>query len=190
MAKVMLQLYPRGFLGEQTQGGPASTPSGKLRPVGNRAVDKLYGQYINRAVLTTAVEFRRQVLATALHAFGTRNFEVWFSSQRQSPKVGRTHLDFLEDTIQFIWSGRRNMDVNTWLAILEAEDVGDRSGAYSELVNEFFGIRSYGLERVERNRDMVDVIQGWCSQSGGIEDMLCTLHVLFGNATTKPIAME
>lgn len=188
MAKILLQLYPRGFLGEQN-GTMSYSASGKPRPVGHKSVDKLYGQYINRALNTTSVDFRRKVLTVALQAFGTRDFEVWYSSQRQSPGLGRTHIDFLEDTLRFIWNGRREMDVNTWLAILELEDAGDRSGAYSELAKDFFGIRSNGVERPARNRDMVDVVQAWCSRAGGIEDMLCTLHVLFGNVTSKTIAM-
>lgn len=188
MAKVLLQLYPRGFLGEQTvpQTGPSS---GRSRPVPHLAVEKLYTQYINRAVNTTSSEFRRKILIVALRAFGTRDFEVWLSSQHQSPVAGDNHMGFLEDTVQFLATGKRDLDVQTWLSILDGGDTGEVSSGHSELAKEFFGISSNGLNREPRNRSMVDVVQVWCSHPGGIEDILCTLHVLFGNVTSKSIAM-
>ena len=187
MAKVLLQLYPRGFLGEQTI--PQAGMSSRSRPVPHQAVETLYTQYINRAVNTTSTEFRRKVLIVALRAFGTRDFEVWLSSQRQSPAAGDNHKGFLEDTVQFLATGKRDLDVMSWLTILDGGDTGEVSSDHSDLAKEFFGISSNGLNREPRNRSMVDVVQAWCAHPGGIEDILCTLHVLFGNVTTKTIAM-
>lgn len=190
MAKTMLQLYPRGFLGEVITSAAANRMGqGNFRSVPNPSIEALYVQYINRAVNTVTIEFRRKVLTVALKAFGTRDFEVWLSSQRQSPVAGENHTGFLEDTLQFLMEGRRSLDIASWQTLVEMADHGERAHDHSERAKEFFGISSNGVNREPRNRSMVDVIQLWCSYPGGIEDMLCTMHVLFGNITPKSIAM-
>lgn len=187
----LLQLYPRGFLGEVISAAAASRMGqGQFRSVPNPSVEALYVQYINRACNTASVEFRRKVLTVALKAFGTRDFEIWVSSQRQSPVAGDNHNAFIEDTIQYIQTGRRDLGIEVWAPMIEQPDSGERHHDHTDLAKDFFGIPQIGhLYRTARNRNMVDVIQLWCGHPGGIEDMLCTMHVLFGNTSPKTIAM-
>lgn len=187
----LLQLYPRGFLGEVITGAAASRMGqGQFRSVPNPSVEALYVQYINRACNTTTVEFRRKVLTVALKAFGTRDFEVWISSQRQSPVAGDNHNGFIDDTLQFIMEGKRDLAIENWLPLIELADQGERMHEHTPRAREFFGIQEPGFHyRQPQNRNMIDVIQSWCSHSSGIEDMLCTMHVLFGNIAPKSIAM-
>lgn len=178
----LLQLYPRGYLGEAFVSGQAALdPSRPKKPSAHPNVEALYDQYIKRIGATTSFEFRRQVLAVALKAFGTSNFEIWVSSQRQSPLIGDTHNNFIDDTIRFISEGRRDLCVENWDALITSADHGERLTGHTEIAKEFFGFPSSGHHRYPRNRELIDVIQLWCSRPGGIEDMLCTMHVLFGN---------
>lgn len=178
----LLQLYPRGFLGEAfVSGAAALSPDRPKKPVAHPNVEGLYDRYIKRIGETISPEFRKEVLIVALKAFGTPNFELWVSSQRQSPAVGDTHNQFIDDTLHFIAEGRRSMRVENWDALVTSDDSGERLSGHTEFAKEFFGFPSNGYHREPRNRELIDVIQQWCSKPGGIEDMLCTMHVLFGN---------
>lgn len=199
-SEIQFKLYPRGFLGamlegrherqvqfqEDVRGFNASRISvfGKQNDVdhGNSDIEALYMQSNRQqGAATTAFDFRKKVLIVALNAFGTNQFDVWYDAQFKSPLAGDLHHRFLEDTLRFIREGRREMGLETWDALLTNTDSGDHSDSLSEYANEFFGISSGGFNRYQQNGELTDVIQMWCSQPNGIDDLLGTLHLLFGN---------
>jgi hypothetical protein len=192
-------LYPRGFVGA-TLGKPMETqPTAfqanlrtmqysvdMFKPVpitlqANNAIEQLYAQYIRRSADSTSFEFRKKILIAALNAFGAPQFDFWYKLQFQSPVAGDLHARFLDDCLRFMTDGKREMPIETWQAILTVGDTGIRSNDISEYAKEFFGISSNGYNRYSQNTLLVEVIQKWCSQPNGIEDLLCSLHVLFGN---------
>lgn len=198
MAEIPFKLYPRGFLGAMLESRvehEARTQEGSHGFVNqtasvmrnqndfqhtNPAVETLYGQQINRAPGVLSFEFKRSVLRTALNAFGTPMFDFWFTMQFRSPAAGEMHLRFLDDTLRFIQTGRREMALETWAALLQPDEPKVNGAQLSEYAKEFFGIPSGGYNRHPRNRKITEVIQSWCSQPNGLEDLLCTMHVLFG----------
>jgi len=186
-------MYPRGFLGDNgAQPQAARTPSAfqeelkqriqyrvsdrtdaKHSIASNSHVEVLYAQYIKRSTNTGSFEFRRQVLSTALFAFGTFRFKSWYLSQHQSPPCGDLHNRFLTDTLKFISTGKREMSLETWAALLSMSDEGNSIGLPSPYSEEFFNYDHY--------INLVDVLQEWCCKPNGLEDLLGTLHILFGN---------
>jgi hypothetical protein len=187
-----LRMYPRGFLGLATAPQTDRTPSAIRDAIGfmhyrvnenqvkkvsippNANVEELYTQYIKRNPITNSLGFRNRVVMTALAAFGTRSFAGWYHSQHQSPACGDMHNRFLTDTLQFIREGRRNMTLETWTSLLVMTDEGDLIGEPSDYSEEFF--------KYPHNSELlIDVIQSWCSWPNGLEDLLGTLHILFGN---------
>jgi hypothetical protein len=195
-----LKLYPRGFLGKplearfstkrrlgdsQYSGLPVSVKlvTQQMNSVdANPTVEALYGRWINRAPATTAFEFRKQVLNAALDAFGTDNFFYWYTAQAGSPAFGDLHRDFMEDTLHYIQTGQRKMCLENWQALLTTDDSGERSEELSSAAKAFFGIKTPEEQwRSPQYRRLDEVIQKWCSQPTGFEDLLSTLHVLFGN---------
>lgn len=198
MADVPFKLYPRGFLGAMLEGRIEKKTEMRETGLGWRFanavvmrnqneidhshpdVERLYSQYINRAPNCTSFEFKRDVLKTALTAFGTPLFDFWYRMQFKSPASGSLHREFLEDTLHFIQEGRRNVSLETWGSLLNGEEGRQGSDQISLYAEEFFGITSGGVHRYPSNRQLTEVIQRWCSKPNGLEDLLCTMHLLFG----------
>lgn len=193
-----LRLYPRGFLGKVlpprlvAKARPyeirvrTTTSVGIVTPQQNTAdanpvVETLYAQYIKRAASTMSFEFREKVLIAALDAFGDKNFYSWYKTQLQSPAVGDVHLRFLDDVLRFISTGRRQMSLETWASFLQMNDAGERPQEFTPTAQEFFKIYKDGVYPSISQYSLTNVIQQWLSQPGGIEDLLGTLHLLFGN---------
>ncbi|MDR3392214.1 MAG: hypothetical protein P4L77_10830 [Sulfuriferula sp.] len=197
-----LKLYPRGFLGAPL------APVLKIKPKpfesrlnalavrvniftpqvatvdANPTVEALYGKWINRDPEMTSFEFRKKVWIAALAAFGTNNFFEWFYAQQASPAFGDMHRRFLEDTILFLQTGRRNLNLEAWTDLVTVQDSGDRSNVYSEDAKVFFGIADADAQyRRPQNRQLTEVIQRWSTHARGFDDLVVTLHLLFGNLT-------
>ncbi|MNU19709.1 hypothetical protein D3C71_79420 [compost metagenome] len=192
------KIYPRGFLGTQLKERIERTQrlqennngfvpvkfSSFKKPNGvddvNHEVEELYASYIKQSADCTSFEFRNRILHAALRAFGTPNFRFWFETQYQSPVLRDLHGAFLDDTLKFISTGRRDQPLETWAAIISITNNDDGSGKLSEYANEFFGISANGITRYARDSRVIDIVQDWCSKPNGIEDLLGTLHILFG----------
>lgn len=194
-----LRMYPRGFLGGNLEAQIERTPKAFGNPIANTQyhvndhksaadilpnshVEDLYSSYIRQTASMGDFEFRKKLLKVALVSFGTDRFDMWYQSQFQSPAIGDLHSRFLVDTIKFISSGKRDMSLETWGALLIITDEGDRVKGMTKDAKEFFGISADGVTRHPRNRSIIEIIQSWCSQPNGSEDLLGTLHILFGTA--------
>jgi hypothetical protein len=146
----------------------------------NENVEALYAQMITRVDTLNEFEFREKLLKVALSAFGTPQFDFWYSQQKFSPSAGDLHRDFLEDTLHFIEYGTRSQHMETWNVLVSYSDKGERENVLSEQAAQFFGITSNGLRREPRNSNLIDVLCAWTGQPGGFADLLFTLHILFG----------
>lgn len=193
-----LRVYPRGFLGPDTDGqverspkpftielsrhqyqisGP-NNPKSDIRP--NPFVDNVYSGMIRNDYSLHDFEFRKKILTTAIKAFGTVYFDFWVLAQFKADTTSQLHGQFLEDTIKFIQTGRRDMSLETWAALLRISDEGNNIGEMPELVADYLGINTPGTARIRKVVPVNEVIQAWCSKVNGLEDMLMTLHILFG----------
>lgn len=202
----VLRMFPRGFLGADVQTQMVRSPNSvnsmisqkfqyhmdlvgganhgnKVDLVANPIVEGLYSQYIKRSINSNTFEFRQKVLQAALHSFGTPDFGLWFESQFKSPACGDLHRRFLDDTLKFLRNGRRDMSLETWGSLITITDEGDHIGKLSDYANEFFGIGQGVRVTDRRNYLNTDVIQMWCSHPNGFEDLLGTLHILFGSVS-------
>lgn len=199
----LFRMYPRGFLGgfpppsiERTQPvidrplfdhqyrlnilRPADTTT-----VPHPIVESLYSKYINHALETETFEFRKQVLQTALAAFGTDRFDRWYIQQLYSPAFGDMHSRFLDDTFNFICGKRREMSTMTWSRLIEMGANDGLNAKASDIATQFFDLNHLtGNDQVTcvpANVHLVDALQAWLSNPGGFEDLLMTLNILFGS---------
>ena len=197
------RMYPRGFYGKNVsfQVSRTTNPfkdaiervqfdaSGSKKTMQsippNPFVEGVYSDYIKKAVDTNTFEFRERVLSCAIDAFGTKCFLTWYLTQFSSPMASQLHNDFLEDTLRYISTGRRNMALETWQTLLRGTDEGNNIGKISQYAKEFFhlGDGNVNLANIPHNPDfdILKIIQYWCEKNNGMEDMLCTMHILFGN---------
>lgn len=146
----------------------------------NYEVEALYESYLRNTGECTGIAFRTRILKAAMHAFGGKRFDYWYAQQYQSPAVGDTHRRFLDDTLRFINSGKREMSPMTWAEIIEIKN-DDQARQFSKETFVFFGNTGFAANPFNKNSDLLDVLQMWVSVPNGIEDLLLTLHVLFGN---------
>lgn len=194
-----LRLYPRGFLGKNVQSQTERTVnpyqdqinqhqfmvdtnqnSSVSAIVANPEVEGVYADYIRDVVATSSFEFKERILKVALDSFGTINFGTWCIAQYDSKAAGDLHNRFIEDTLRFIVEGRREMSLMTWMSLIKITDEGNNIGHMSQQTKDY--LKTLSDYRAETyNINLLEVIQKWCSKPGGMEDMLVTLHILFGS---------
>lgn len=191
-----LRVYPRGFLGAAV--GIVATPA--IRPHEarikhhvyhpnmfqvkrptvevNQNVENAWSHFLRNSCSTMNFDFREKILLVALEAFGTTDFKSWVDTQFKGPSTGELHAKFIEDTLGFIVTGQRDMSLQNWEAVLTMADVETNITKHTELIKEFFIDPN---TKAPVNFKLTDVLIRWCSQEGGIEDLVQTLHVLFGD---------
>lgn len=193
------RVYPRGFLGgnigvplkpttrpyqdqiQKHQFHPGMFSLPKQQVLANHNIEHISSKFLKQSMAILDPEFREKVLMVALGAFGTQDFRQWINAQHEAGTTGELHICFLQDTLNFIQYGRRDLSVTGWLPMLTLSDVGSNVTPMSEETKKFFIDPETGRER---NASLVDVLQRWCSQDGGFEDLIQTLHVLFGEIAT------
>lgn len=190
------RIYPRGFLGASL----GVTPMEVLRPYQeqvqshqfhpkmfkpskadveiNRNIEEVWSAMIRHQGKMLEFDFREKLLTVALGAFGTQDFKLWVNTNIRGPSTGELHAEFIEDTLLFIASGKRRLAVMTWLPLLTLSDLKTNANVPTALINSFF---IQPNDRGECNVNLVDVLQRWCHHEGGFEDLIQTLHVLFGD---------
>lgn len=179
-ATKMERMEPRTATLTHSQGRIVVTQPTDSELCVNDDIEALYSAYITRTGRVTSMEFRDKVLKAALAAFGTGSFFRWYSEQRASPGMGDLQYRFLVDTLAYVQGKPRSMDMPMWECLLTAAQAIEPPRAYVQAAEEFFGARPHE-GRARFNESVIEVIQQWCSRPNGIEDLLQSLHLLFGN---------
>lgn len=196
-----LQIYPRGFLGRPLPFSPdvkatpfqierkrkqfslslLDTPSRKR--YGDTTVANLFHVYVGSEGHINSHQFREKVFLCAASLFASRDFYFWYQSQKASPLYGDYQKKFLEDTILYLATGKRELSVTSWGTLITVStNVPTSVNEDPEFVKEFFGQSTLGTgQRVPKNRDIVDILQLWWSKPAGVGDLLYTLYILFGD---------
>lgn len=196
----VFKVYPRGFLGAKLQDRVEADVQLTQNNMGfipvkaqaykksngindfNHAIQELYSSYVREEPGVTGFEFRERVLRVALAAFGSRSFNAWFFAQLQSPFVGRNQRDFLDDCLRFISGQRRNLFLENWAALLALQNADEGNMKPSRVACDFFRSSGTYNDMGRSQTSIEDAVQLWCSQPNGFEDLLGTLHILFGAA--------
>lgn len=139
---------------------------------GDASVATLYELYVNRTVNTTAWAYRAKVLETALRLFG--NFDEWLLLQSSNSHLSGYNLEFIQDTLNFIRTGQREMSLETWLELLHEQDDIKASAVDMHAPKRYFSLQA--------GENTVQILQNWCAQPGGFQDLVCTLQILFGRS--------
>ncbi len=191
------KLYPRGFLGAirppVLMKKAGSSRSTKLQydntlfdtndtkvVVANTAIEDLYARWVRGEATTDRFDFRDEVLQQVMWAFGTPDFEGWFKAQYNSPAFGVDHRNFLDDTLRFLMEGTRMVELHTWDMVLESTDERVQEDTLGDHARRFFNKEFVSNLSPSGKTPLIDVVQLWCSQPGGINDLLATVHILFG----------
>jgi len=167
-----VKAFPRGY-----SGGQSDTPDKHETRTGDTEVNKLWEKYTSPVNNSTTWAFRRQVLACAKRLLGShRN---WFVAQERNALVTQYNYQFVLDTLRYIGTGRRRISIHAWSDLLINYPVGglDDVSERHEIADLF--------ERLNLQTSTVAMLQLWSQHPGGIDDMLCTLNLLFGDLPLK-----
>lgn len=119
---------------------------------------------------------KRTALELALVLFGSQ-FGTWCRKSTQLGSYYRRSDEFLEDTINFIHTGKREMSVDNWKPLLETSEALHKAGQLYRVKRERF---SYPVAY-----PMSECLSRWCAHHNGLQDMVCTLDILFGEMTVN-----
>jgi hypothetical protein len=189
-------IYQRGFLGG---------PNGKLRDTDraltydttlsdiqwrktvellnqnayNPNVVNLYTEMLHGTHATRDDAFLRALVKTTKEAFGTSSFIEWFLIQYESPDTGSMHIDFLEDVLDFLLIGTYSQPLYSfpvWLTVLNGVNIKGNETFPSRESQEMLNIYAR-----EHGAGIDDFINAMFLKRNGVEQLVRTLYVLFGD---------
>lgn len=122
--------------------------------------------------ITHTWDYKRKIINRGLDLLG--DFREFLKAQDGKDSLTVHQRAFLEDTIQFINTGRRPMTINTRVLLLVTE-------ASEKNPKTFVASRS-----TKKLADMLqvpndDYMFHWLQHRDGFGDMVCTLNVIFGD---------
>lgn len=187
--------YPRGFQGFDI-GIPVQTKGDSIKDavrnasynkepqelrfvISNQNVENIWKQLVGGIITTTSFEVREKIVCNALFAFGTDNFLEWIRLQENNPNITDLHRRFINDTFNFIETGKRAMSLHSWGAIIRVREVTAKDAIPEVNSSKFFNLNEPLQYR--KNTTFESVISKWVSHENGFDDIAGTLHVLFGD---------
>lgn len=171
---MQFNVYPRGYMWEVPN---TEDVRGRIVPQAcHPEVKALLNLWQAPGITPNAWHFRAAAIACAARVFG--DFEKWLMLQLTvNDRVYDLNLRFLEDTIQYIRTGRRATSVENWLMlVLDNQEPQD-------------GVACLARARASvpfKAGEFDNFIADWCQWPDGFDDMVCTMHVLFG-ASRSPV---
>jgi hypothetical protein len=156
------------------------------------AVDQLYNQYVNRPDIIKSFGFKNQIFEISTSLMLRSGILYFVSLQENSTHLTSVHLRFLEDVIRFIVTGKQQINMITWMRMIKIDDSGliertvDMTSLITDLARGATGAIGAKLDvnRLNTNTVLID----WVSQPGGLENLLLTMKIIFGN-NKKPMLL-
>lgn len=193
MDSIKLKTYPSGFLGiSDVPQSQSKDLTMAVKQLFNRSyiqksnpytasleVLELWSTLLSDAEAYKTFEFNERILKCALTMFGDLNVLDWIRAQWQSPDYGSNHARWIDETIDFIFTGkRREISTNGWCAILTAGENDTGEHTFSPTVKKT--LMAGGLLGFKGNIPMSQLIVIWVRQKNGITDLINSLNVLYG----------
>lgn len=192
MKKVVV--YPRGFAGYSVgwpivridsdltvQNAAARYANATARErvsVSAGNVETLYKAFMTHQRSPKSLDFIEDLYAVAVNAFGTASFYDWLHMQTQNPYFTSDHRDFVNETLEFIYGRERRVSMGSWrmLITFHMNEAGPVTHDYR--YQQFF------LTQPREEQAVTAVVRRWMARPGGAQDLLATLHILFGEVNT------
>lgn len=159
-------VYPRHYTSRRFDGDEVVVSSG------DESVEMLFASYLDRSVNIASWDFRRAILLHAKRLFG--DLHEWFRLQLHNPNVVGYNQAFVLDTVGYLKTGQRQMSVTTWFDLIQEGGKGHTANAVPT------ALQGHKGELTSSSSD--ELLQTWVSKPNGFEDLLNTLHLLFGRA--------
>lgn len=158
-------------------GGQAQASRRYITSTRDERVRDLFQEFTTFPTRTVHWDFQKRVVQEALRLL-SGNYN-WFILQDNNAQKVDWSYRFLIDTIRFIATGRREINIHQWPMLLSDEPVTGLQliGGRSDIQDLF--------KKLALSTSTEAMLQKWCMQPKGFDDLMFTLHLLFGKATTK-----
>ena len=202
---VELIYYPRGFVGygipSNLNVGPnineviSAAKSGakldtepKFPP--SEIIKDLWSEFCIKRGTYNSFEFRERILKAAFLLFKVPNslsFEAWLNEQKQSKYVSAPHKRFLADTIKFITTGERSVEIYDWFRFVHLTTTDkniELTRSSTSPSSNISNVLQTAIDEINNNEFMsfimTDVLHRWVSTDNGFDDLLRTMVIVFG----------
>lgn len=138
---------------------------------GDESVELLYKVFIDQSTNTRSWPFYRSVLLNAQRLFG--DLQLWFQDQESNPNIVGYNRQFLTDTLNFIECGKRELSVHSWADLVSKGGLNHHAHAVPQRLTD-------NRATLLSSDSSLVLLQKWVAQPNGFEDLLTTLHLLFG----------
>lgn len=146
----------------------------------NKDIDNIFNRYANEHRLLSDFDFREAIYFLAKTAFGTSDIEGWFTLQLESPYLTTIHRRFLNDTMEFIFSGNRSVGCENWLGLIYPRSCTTVDSKTEVLIKDYFGGDTPKLPR-----NFINLIAQWTQQKNGVLDLLYFLTIVFSKRSAN-----
>jgi len=138
-------------------------------------IEELFSRWVKHEVLhLQRADVELAFFEEAFELFSNVNFFDWLLLQERSPSFTKNHRDFLNDTMKFILTGKRNISVVNWDAIFHL--TVPVSSSLSLMVDQ-------DLQKQLRSQTdgrFSNVFIRWLGQEGGVTDFFHSIRLMYG----------
>ena len=147
-------------------------------PSNLEGLDSVYEVYMERKSKrgdTQTYDFLKRAATACAYTYG--DFLQWARVHAMAAKISVTQFDFIIDTIRFIKTGRRRMNLPLWARVLKFEP--------NLQVTEVQHATRLKLIEQELEGLPNSPIPLWCSHEGGLDDLILASAIMFGGIQTR-----
>lgn len=147
-------------------------------------IEKLFNLYNRIATEVNLKDLRLQTLQHAFDYFSPFNgFENWVTFNIKEVPLTGLQARFLEDTLKFIQTGRRDIGITGWEYLLRQDNEGSSANAENIIIKSKEAKVSklaYPYTFKNKGSNYHDTSLGrWLSHPYGFQDMIWSLKILF-----------
>ena len=178
----------------------------------DKTISDLYEQYNDNPRLLLDFDYREKILTVALRAFSNGTLDGWVEMQKKSEFFTMLHKEFIIDTLQYLCTGRRRINIETWPFLLEVRQATIKDRDFPFPYGDYFSDNAYDYYRDSGRSDMIIkyiddvvftkpenplvemvkitgdiryVLSRWTSIENGFSDLIQTLNVIFGRKEVR-----
>jgi len=139
-------------------------------------ITTLFYSYNANKDLIKDLNFIKETITAIKEAVGNKSFLKWLLMQIKYARLSSLHKNFLYDTLNYLASNKRDMEVSQWIKLI---DYSPETKSVIVNIDDYFVKETKdSLNYISSN--LIHVIANWMSKPNGFEDMLITMFIIFG----------
>lgn len=164
------KIYPLGIVAAR------NTTVDNMDGEPSKAIDTLFNQYFGTSSGSSDKAIRLRIIKEVKTLIQDNFGEIdnWLIAQFRDANISDRVRDFLIDTIRFLRTGRRNIDIISWPYLLQQDAVAGRRYVDVQLKQDAL------IKSLERN-DETFYLDDWLKHNDGFRDMIWSMKLLFGD---------